>query len=105
MRSELERHPNTILLRLWAAPAAVSAGGGQPQVHAQDLMDIDLRSLRAKALYEEDVSMTERKSHKNADVEALYKNFLGEPNGHLSHELLHTHYHSREIYPDGLLEK
>jgi NADH-quinone oxidoreductase subunit G/NADP-reducing hydrogenase subunit HndD len=76
-------------------------GGGQPQVRAQDLMDIDLRTLRAKALYEEDLIMPERKSHKNADVETLYREFLGEPNGHRAHELLHTHYHRREVYPDA----
>lgn len=97
--------PEYHFIEIMGCSGGCVCGGGQPQVHAQDLMDIDLRTLRAKALYEEDVSMAERKSHKNADVEALYKNFLGEPNGHLSHELLHTHYHSREIYPDGLLDK
>ncbi|NLA13064.1 MAG: hypothetical protein GX867_02335, partial [Tissierellia bacterium] len=28
-------------------------------------------------------------------VQQLYEEFLGEPNGHLSHKLLHTHYHQR----------
>ena len=97
--------PDYHFIEIMGCSGGCVCGGGQPQVHAQDLMDIDLRTMRAKALYEEDVIMTERKSHKNSEVDALYKNFLGEPNGHLSHELLHTHYHSREIYPDGLLEK
>ena len=48
-----------------------------------------------------------KKSSRNSgsNVEALYRDFLGEPNGHLAHELLHTHYHQREIYPDSVLEK
>ena len=71
---------------------------------AQDLMDIDIRAERAKALYEEDTVMPERKSHKNAEIMKLYKDYLGEPNGHLAHELLHTHYSPREIYPDSLAE-
>ena len=36
---------------------------------------------------------------------ALYKEYLGEPNGHLAHELLHTTYAKREIYPDNLVEQ
>lgn len=36
-----------------------------------------------------------RKSHENPEVKELYADFLGEPNGHLAHELLHTHYVDR----------
>ncbi len=97
--------PQYHFIEIMGCSGGCVCGGGQPQVHAQDLMDIDLRALRAKALYEEDVLMPERKSYKNTDVDALYKNFLGEPNGHMSHELLHTHYHKREIYPDSVLEQ
>lgn len=74
-------------------------GGGQPQVDAKTLMDVDVRVERAKALYEEDTIMEERKSHKNPMIKKLYDEFLGEPNGHKSHDLLHTHYHKKEIYP------
>ncbi len=79
-------------------------GGGQPIVKAQDLMDIDLRAERAKALYEEDTIMPQRKSHKNSQVMKLYEEFLGEPNGHLAHELLHTTYAQKEIYPEDLIK-
>ena len=67
-------------------------------------MSIDIRAERAKALYEEDKILPERKSHKNSQINKLYEEFLGEPNGHLSHELLHTSYSKREIYPDSVLE-
>lgn len=73
-------------------------GGGQPQVSAQIKMSMDVRKERAKALYEEDKIMPERKSHKNTQVAKLYEDFLGKPLGHKSHELLHTHYHMRDKY-------
>jgi NADH-quinone oxidoreductase subunit G/NADP-reducing hydrogenase subunit HndD len=66
-------------------------------------MDLDIRTERAKALYAEDQVMPDRKSHKNHEVMQLCKDFLGEPNGHLAHELLHTHYTAKEIYPDSLV--
>ncbi|MCT4564593.1 MAG: NADH-dependent [FeFe] hydrogenase, group A6 [Maledivibacter sp.] len=74
-------------------------GGGQPQVPAKVLMDVDVRVERAKALYEEDTIMEERKSHKNPMIQKLYNEYLGKPNSHKAHDLLHTHYHRREIYP------
>ena len=36
-----------------------------------------------------------RQSHKNPDIQTLYSEFLHEPNSHLAHELLHTHYADR----------
>ena len=50
------------------------------------------------AIYAEDEGKTLRKSHENKDVQQLYKDFLGEPLGHLSHELLHTEYVQRDKY-------
>ncbi len=73
-------------------------GGGQPQVDARTLSQIDVRVERAGALYEEDKIMPQRKSHKNSTVNKLYEEFLGEPNSHKSHDLLHTHYVKREKY-------
>ena len=39
-----------------------------------------------------------RKSHENPIVKEVYDSYLGEPGGHKSHELLHTHYTHREKY-------
>lgn len=97
--------PNYSFIEIMGCSGGCVCGGGQPIVPSQTLMDIDLRTERAKALYEEDVIMPERKSHKNHDVMKLYKEFLGEPNGHLAHELLHTHYSAKEIYPDNLVSE
>ncbi|MCT4607022.1 MAG: NADH-dependent [FeFe] hydrogenase, group A6 [Marinisporobacter sp.] len=73
-------------------------GGGQPHVDAKTLMDVDIRVERAKALYEEDEILEFRKSHENPQIIKLYDDFLGKPNSHKAHELLHTHYTKREKY-------
>ena len=79
-------------------PGGCVTGGGQPIVSAQKRMECDPKALRAKALYTEDANKPQRKSHENASVMALYKDYLGEPNSHLAHELLHTHYVERPKY-------
>ena len=74
-------------------------GGGQS--HISSLIKnsgVDYKALRAKALYEEDGVMPKRKSHENQQVQDLYKNYLGQPCGHKSHELLHTHYSKKERF-------
>ncbi len=97
--------PEYTFIEIMGCSGGCVCGGGQPQVSAQDLMDIDIRTERAKALYQEDEILPERKSHKNSQVMHLYEKFLGEPNGHLSHELLHTTYNRREVYPLNLVEE
>ncbi len=97
--------PEYTFIEIMGCSGGCVCGGGQPQVPAQKLMDIDIRAERAKALYEEDEIMPQRKSHKNSQVDKIYKEFLGAPNGHLAHELLHTTYAKREIYPDSVLEE
>ncbi len=95
--------PEYTFIEIMGCSGGCVCGGGQPQISAQDLMDFDVRTQRAKALYQEDEIMPERKSHKNAQVTELYTKFLGVPNGHLSHELLHTHYKKKEVYPESAL--
>ena len=73
-------------------------GGGQP-IHPAIVQDNnDIRSLRAKTLYEMDSSSEKRKSHENQFVMNLYEEWLGEPGSHKAHSLLHTHYKKRDFY-------
>ena len=58
------------------------------------------REKRAKALYSEDERQTVRQSHKNLQVKKLYDEYLGQPNSHKAHELLHTTYEAREGFSD-----
>ncbi|MDD4124213.1 MAG: NADH-dependent [FeFe] hydrogenase, group A6 [Eubacteriales bacterium] len=85
-------------IEIMGCPGGCVTGGGQPIINATDLSYIDPKELRAKALYSEDEAKTFRKSHQNESVKKLYEEYLGEPNGHKSHELLHTHYIPRPKY-------
>ena len=57
--------------------------------------DDSVRQKRGAAIYREDEGRPMRKSHTNPAITQIYEEFLGEPGGHKSHELLHTHYHSK----------
>lgn len=85
-------------IEVMGCPGGCVTGGGQPIQPAKVRMDIDLRAERAKAIYDEDRSLPVRKSHENPFIKKLYEEYLGEPCGHKSHELLHTHYIARENY-------
>ncbi len=85
-------------IEVMACPGGCVTGGGQPIVSSQDKMTCDPRVERAKALYGEDLNKPLRKSHENSEIKKLYAEYLGEPNGHKAHQLLHTHYIKREKY-------
>lgn len=85
-------------IEVMGCPGGCVNGGGQPIVSARTKLELDPRIERAKAIYCEDESLPLRKSHKNPSLQRLYKEFLGEPCGHKSHELLHTHYTERSNY-------
>ena len=76
-------------IEIMACPGGCIGGGGNPVKNWRKM------EPRLDAVYRLDESMALRKSHENAAVNLLYKEFLGEPNGHKSHELLHTAYVDR----------
>jgi iron-only hydrogenase group A len=84
------------LIEIMACPGGCVAGGGQPYPpQGMHVLDPKLARLRAQALYAIDSSKSLRKSHENPSIEHLYEHFLGAPNSHLCHELLHTRYEPR----------
>ncbi|MBO7171182.1 MAG: iron hydrogenase small subunit [Clostridia bacterium] len=85
-------------IEIMGCPGGCINGGGQPIVSAKDRLYVDYKALRASALYNEDAGKALRKSHENASIKKLYDEYLGEPNGHKAHELLHTHYTKRNKY-------
>jgi len=93
-------------IEIMGCPGGCIAGGGQPFVKPQFLPNEDADILdtykekRAAALYSEDERQTLRQSHNNPQIKALYEKFLGEPNSHKAHELLHTTYAAREAFRD-----
>jgi iron-only hydrogenase group A len=80
-------------VEIMACPGGCLGGGGQPIP-----TNPTVRKNRMKAIYSEDEHMVLRKSHQNPEVIAIYKDFLGKPNSHVSHELLHTHYVERDHF-------
>ncbi len=93
-------------IEIMGCPGGCINGGGQPFVKPVFLPNEDLDILdtykekRAQALYQEDERQVLRQSHNNTQIQQLYKEFLGEPNSHKAHELLHTHYHAKERFPE-----
>lgn len=91
-------------IEIMGCPGGCVNGGGQPYVREcflpdedDDIMDTYV-AKRAAALYSEDERQSLRQSHNNPQVKALYDEFLGEPNSHKAHELLHTTYAGREAF-------
>ncbi|WP_027356557.1 NADH-dependent [FeFe] hydrogenase, group A6 [Desulfofundulus thermocisternus] len=80
-------------IEIMCCPGGCIGGGGQPLP-----VDNGTRARRIAAIYQADRQMPLRKSHENPAVQALYREFLGEPLGRRSHELLHTHYTPREKF-------
>ncbi|MBP9989906.1 MAG: [FeFe] hydrogenase, group A [Bacteroidales bacterium] len=75
-------------IEVMACPGGCIGGAGQPYHHGHS----DIIQKRMEATYREDAGKPIRKSHENPDIIAIYKEYYGEPCGHLSHEQLHTHY-------------
>ncbi len=88
---------NYHFIEIMGCPGGCVNGGGQPQQPASVRNFTDISALRAKALYDSDAANVIRKSHENPDVKTLYKEFLGEPGSHKSHDILHTTYVKRKI--------
>lgn len=84
-------------IEIMACPGGCVNGGGQPQQPMSIRNFTDLRSERAKVLYNLDASMPLRQSHNNPAVKALYDEFLEKPGSHKAHEILHTSYVKRSI--------
>lgn len=85
-------------VEIMACPGGCIMGGGQPIKSAKIRETVDVRAKRAAAMYTIDEKSKIRESHKNPVLQKIYREFLGEPGGHLAHELLHTTYQKREKY-------
>ena len=89
-----EKHYDFI--EFMACPGGCVNGGGQPTQPASVRNFVDLRGLRAKALYAEDEAKAIRKSHENPLLKKVSADYLGEPGGEKAHHILHTSYVKRE---------
>ena len=91
-------------IEIMCCPGGCINGGGMPYVRTaflprEDPNIVDVyREKRAAALYSEDERQVVRQSHNNPQIKELYERFLGAPNSHLAHELLHTTYAARKPF-------
>ena len=98
LRAVKEGKADYQFIEVMACPGGCVNGGGQPFQPASVRNFVDLKALRAKALYSTDASMELRKSHENPAIKKLYEEFLEKPGSHVAHEVLHTSYKARPKY-------
>ncbi len=88
-------------IEIMGCPGGCVNGGGQPVQPARIRNWVDLKSLRAAALYEEDKNLPIRKSHENPVLKQIYKEFLKTPGSHVAHQVLHTSYRKLDRFHSG----
>ena len=86
---------NYHFIEIMGCPGGCVNGGGQPVQPASVRNFVDLKSLRAKALYDADEAKPLRKSHENPELLKIYEEYFGEFGSHLAHRILHTTYVER----------
>ena len=89
---------NYQFVEIMACPGGCIMGGGQPIKSSKVRAEVDVRKLRADALYSIDERSIVRKSHENPVMKKLYKDFLEKPGSEIAEKLLHTTYTKREKY-------
>lgn len=90
---------NYTFIEIMACPGGCVNGGGQPQQPASVRNFVDLKTIRASALYKNDEAKAIRKSHENPSLKKIYAEYFdGEPGGHRAHEVLHTSYVKRNRF-------
>ncbi|MBE6740690.1 MAG: 2Fe-2S iron-sulfur cluster binding domain-containing protein [Ruminococcaceae bacterium] len=85
-------------IEIMCCPGGCVNGGGQP-IQPQSVRDtVDLKALRAKALYDQDAGMALRMSHESPVIKTLYKDWYGDFGSEKAHHALHTSYVKRKKY-------
>ena len=86
---------NYQFVEIMACPGGCVMGGGQPIKSSKIRNEVDVRKLRADALYSIDEKSTIRKSHENPIVKKVYEEYLEVPGSYRAEKLLHTTYTKR----------
>lgn len=85
-------------IEIMGCPGGCVNGGGQP-IQPQYIRDtVDLKAVRAKALYDQDKSMALRMSHESPVVKTLYSEWYESYGCEKAHHALHTSYVPRKKY-------
>ncbi len=89
---------NYQFVEIMACPGGCINGGGQPVQSDSVRNSVDLKAVRAKALYDADEKLEYRKSHLSPVVKMLYDEYFEVPGKEKAHKLLHTTYVKREKF-------
>ena len=85
-------------IEIMCCPGGCVNGGGQP-IQPQYVRDtVDLKAVRAKALYDQDEAMTLRMSHESPAIKTLYSEWYDGFGGEKAHHALHTSYVARKKF-------
>ena len=79
-------------VEVMACPGGCAGGGGQPIHDGQELAGV-----RGDVLWGLDRAAELRNSYENPAIQAIYRDYLGEPLSERSEELLHTDHHAWEM--------
>lgn len=82
-------------IEVMSCPGGCVNGGGQPIHDAYTRRTVDIKKLRADAIYNTDKALELRKSHQNPVIKEIYDNYFGAPNSEKAHHALHTSYVTR----------
>ncbi len=85
-------------VEIMACPGGCVMGGGQPIKNSKTRSIVDVRKLRAEALYTIDERSVIRKSHENSTIKTIYKEFFENPGSETAHKYLHTKYKKQKKY-------
>ena len=89
------RLKGVVFVEVMACPGGCVNGGGAPKAKNKKAVE-----QRLDSTYEIDEKSKARQSHNNKQLNDNYDRFIGEPNGHKAHEILHTHFNDRSKKDD-----
>ena len=84
-----------MFVEIMACPGGCINGGGQPYQPDSVLNYVDVKTIRAKALYDLDTELPIRRSHESPVMKMLYDEYFEAPGKEKAHKLLHTTYVER----------
>ena len=85
-------------VEVMACPGGCVGGGGQPKIGGMRRPDDAWRQKRADGLFDGDAKVALRTSGDNPEIQAFYRDFVGEPLGERAKSLFHTAFEKRDVW-------
>ncbi len=85
-------------VEVMACPGGCVGGGGQPKVDGMRRPTDAWRQKRADGLFDGDAKVALRTSGDNPEIQAFYRDFVGEPLGERAKSLFHTTFAKRDVW-------